>query len=229
MEKTDCDPFDAARSLTGSLKTKSRRRREDLKLLAASSPRVRATRNDLLPPLDLAYLLLEDLRMPVREVRKLDPVHVREVANSISTLGFCAPILVGKDNLVLDGAARVQAARLLDLGRAPCIRIEYLSEKEERVLRLAINRLGEKGEWNLDELKIEFEDLILADAPIEISGFTLDEIDQIVLGEVDDAVERGPLAPEPDAVAVARPAMFLRLGPTALSAAARPTLRPSSG
>jgi hypothetical protein len=114
MEKTDRDPFDAARSLTGSLKTKSRRRREDLKLLAASSPRVRATRNDLLPRLDLAYLLLEDLRMPVREVRKLDPAHVREVANSISALGFCAPILVGKDNLVLDGAVRVHAARLLD-------------------------------------------------------------------------------------------------------------------
>ena len=30
-------------------------------------------------------------------------------------------------------------------------------ENDQRVLRLAINRLGEKGEWNLDELKIEFE------------------------------------------------------------------------
>jgi ParB-like chromosome segregation protein Spo0J len=45
--------------------------------------------------------------MQAREVRKLDPAHVREVANSISALGFCAPILVGKDNLVLDGATRV--------------------------------------------------------------------------------------------------------------------------
>jgi hypothetical protein len=26
--------------------------------------------------------------------------------------------------------------------------------------------LGEKGEWNLDELKIEFQELILADGPI---------------------------------------------------------------
>ena len=43
---------------------------------------------------------------------------------------------------------------------------------EQRVLRLAVNRLAEKGEWNLDELKIEFEELILSDAPIEISGFS---------------------------------------------------------
>jgi hypothetical protein len=39
------------------------------------------------------------------------------------------------------------------------------------VLTLAVNRLGENGRWDLDELKIEFEELILADAPIEISGF----------------------------------------------------------
>jgi ParB-like chromosome segregation protein Spo0J len=74
--------------------------------------------------------------MPAREVRKLDPAHVREVANSIRALGFCAPILVRKNNLVLEGAARLQAARLLGLGRAPCVRLEHLSENEQRVMRL---------------------------------------------------------------------------------------------
>ena len=56
--------------------------------------------------------------------------------------------------------------------------MEHLSETDQSVLRLAVNRLGEKGEWSLDELKIEFEELILNDAPIEVSGFSLDEIDQ---------------------------------------------------
>ena len=53
-------------------------------------------------------------------------------------------------------------------------------------------------------VKVEFEELIFADAPIEVSGFTLDEIDHIVLGEVDEAIEEGPLAPEAGAIAVAR-------------------------
>ena len=44
-------------------------------------------------------------------------------------------------------------------------RIEHLNDAEQRVLRLAANRLGEKGEWNLDELKMEFEELLLTDAP----------------------------------------------------------------
>jgi DNA modification methylase len=182
---------------------------------AAGAPR--ALRNDLLPPLDLAYIPLENLRMPAREIRKLDPAHVREVANSIRALGFCAPILVGKNNLVLDGAARVQGARLLGLDRAPCVRIEHLSENDQRVLRLAVNRLGETGQWNLDELKLEFEELILADAPIEISGFAPGEIDQIVLGEATEAVEQGPLAPEVDAIAVARLGDVFQLGPHRLA------------
>jgi hypothetical protein len=46
-------------------------------------------------------------------------------------------------------------------------------------------------------------ELILTDAPIEISGFSLDQIDQIILGDGEGA-EKGPLAPESDLVAVAR-------------------------
>ena len=30
----------------------------------------------------------------------------------------------------------------------------------------------EKGQWDLEALKIEFEELILFDAPIEITGFS---------------------------------------------------------
>ena len=134
-------------------------------------------------------------------------------------------MIVGKDNIVIDGAIRVEAARLLGLGRAPCVRIDHLSEDEQRVLRLAVNRLAEKGQWNLDQLKIELEELILTDAPIEIAGFAPDEIDQIVLGEAGNIPEEGPLAPEPDAIAVACAGDFLSSDLIALSAAARPTLK----
>ena len=73
----------------------------------------------------------------------------------------------------------------MGLDRLPCVRIEHLSPDEQRVLRLAVNRLAEKGEWNLDALKIEFEELICADAPIEITGFSPAEIDHVILGDAD--------------------------------------------
>ena len=44
--------------------------------------------------------------------------------------------------------------------------------ERQSIRRLAVNRLAEKGQWDLDALKIEFEELILLDAPIEITGFS---------------------------------------------------------
>ena len=213
MTRIDPNPLAIERSFKETLKGKSRRRREDLARLAAPAAAARALRNDVLPHLGIVYVPLDDLHSPARKVRARDPAHMREVAGTISALGFCVPILIGKNNLVIDGEARLEAAKLLGLDRAPCVRIGHLSEDEQRVSRLAANRLGEKGQWNLDELKIEFEELILADAPIEISGFSLDEIDQIVIGDELDVAEQGPLEPDPRAAAVARLGDHFQLGP----------------
>jgi hypothetical protein len=81
------------------------------------------------------------------------------------------------------------------------------------VLRLAINRLAEKGEWNLDALKIEFEQLIVTDAPIEITGFSPAEIDQVILGDAAEGLEQGPVEPEPCATAIAKIGDIFQLGP----------------
>ena len=99
------------------------------------------------------------------------------------------------------------------LASVPCIAITHLSDQEQRVLRLALNRLAEKGDWDLDELKIEFEELRLLEAPIELSGFALDEIDQIVICGEGDEIEASPLEPNADTVAIARVGDAFQLGP----------------
>ncbi len=138
---------------------------------------------------------------------------MREIAAAITELGFCDPILIGKENVVLDGEARLEAAKLHGLDRIPCIQVGHLNEKEQRVLRLAVNRLAEKGDWDLNQLRIEFEELIIEEAPIEISGFTPDEIDQIIIEDEVEAVEQGPLGPDESAVAIARAGDVFELGP----------------
>ena len=125
---------------------------------------------------------------------------VRSPMRSRRSASAC-PCLSAKDNVVINGEVAIAAARLLGLERVPCIRIGHLTESEQRVLRLAVNRLAEKGQWDLEALKIEFNELILDDAPIEISGFAPDEIDTIVTLDPVNGVERGPLAPEPGAAA----------------------------
>ncbi len=205
-------PASQVRDLSKKLTAKGRRRREGLAHLASTPSSSAVRRNDILPKLDLVALPIGDLRSTPNKTRKLDPAHVREIATAIATFGFSAPVLVGNGCTIIDGEARVEAARQLGLDRVPCIRAGHLTEIEQRTLRLAINRLGEKGEWDLDVLKIEFKEMLDLDTPVEVTGFTLDEIDQILLGEEAQGIETGPLAPEANTVAVARPGDVFELG-----------------
>ncbi len=76
-------------------------------------------RDDVSPQLELASVAPDDLRSLTRKIRKRDPARVRAVAGSISELGFCAPVLIAENNLVLDGEIRVKAAKLLGLTALP--------------------------------------------------------------------------------------------------------------
>ena len=129
-----------------------------------------------MPKIEIVYLPVDNLRPPERKTRKADPAHTGEVADSISRLGFCVPVLIEADNRLIDGNVRWEAARQLGLETIPFIRVQHLSKNELRALRLALNRLGEKGEWDVDELRLEIQELVTDDAPIEIIGFSGAEI-----------------------------------------------------
>lgn len=198
--------------LLSQLKSKSRRRRESFKRQADAEPLNRIARNDIAPGLELVQRTLTDLVIPERNVRALDQHQIRDIATSISNLGFCVPILIDQNNKVLDGISRIEAARSLGLSTIPCIVAGHLNPSEQRLLRLTLNRLQERGSWDLDTLKLEFEELILEEMPIEITGFTGIEVDQILLGDATTEPEDGPLAPPENQPAVARPGDVFILG-----------------
>jgi ParB-like chromosome segregation protein Spo0J len=175
-------------------------------------------RNDLVPLIQIESCPTDSLKSHGRQLRKSTPAHIDEVAQSIRRLGFNVPRLIGKGNVVIDGEIRLQAAKSLGLVSVPCIRVDHLDEVEQRLLRMAVNRLGENGSWDIAELKIEFNELIIIGAPIEISGFDADEIDEIIIGDdnVDeDAHEQSHVAdlPQPGGPAVARVGDLFQLGP----------------
>ena len=57
--------------------------------------------------------------------------------------------------------------------------VDDLDEAKLRLLRLALNRLGEESNWDVDALKLEFSDVleITSDIDLRISGFEMGEID----------------------------------------------------
>lgn len=171
------------------LAAEQRERREAARDAAEQQMRTPQPRNDLLPALEYVHLSLRDLRLPRRQVRKLEQRDVEELANTIRHFGFSAPILVGRDGSVVNGVARVEAARLLGLDKVPAIRVDHLTPDEEQALRLAMNRLGAKRPYDLPELRLEFETLLAANQPIHLLGFSKPEIDMVLSCEVKTARE----------------------------------------
>jgi DNA modification methylase len=213
MDNPMRNTLSSQQTLAEQLKAKGRRRRETLTRMAAPGAAPRPPRNDLLPALELVHLPPQDLIVPSRNVRAQDPARVREVAASISALGFCDPVLIDAGRMIIDGVTTVEASKLLGLPNIPCVVIPHLKPAERRLLRIALNRLQEKGAWDLDALKIEFQELIVEDMPIEITGFSGAEIDVITMDDDADAAETGPLAPLEGTSAVSRPGDIFLLGP----------------
>jgi DNA modification methylase len=109
--------------------------------------------------------------------------HTKEVARSLTAFGFCDPILITGDDQIVDGHVAVEAALQLGLASVPCVVVDHLTTDEIRVLRLTLNRLQEKGTWDLDALKLEFQDLLEIDVPPEVTGFEVPEIDLVLMDE----------------------------------------------
>lgn len=202
-------------ALTAALTERSRLRREKMNKLAAVEARSTAARNDLLPNLQVEYRKIDEVHPAPRQVRKITAAHKAEVREAIRHFGFVLPLLVDGNGEIIDGHARLAVARDLGLDSVPVISVEHLTPTEIKTLRLTVNRLAEKGEWDLDELRLEFAEIIDLGGPIEVSGFEIAEIDQI-LGSADDPTDsEADQIPQRDSIgpSTSRPGDLWLLGP----------------
>src|ERR1039457_5615685 len=84
------------------------------------------------------------------------PQQVAKVAASMREFGWTNPILLGADNDVLAGHARLLAARQLGMEEVPVIPLGHLSEAQRRALVIADNQLAISGaSWEEASLRLE--------------------------------------------------------------------------
>jgi len=122
---------------------------------------------------------VESLKPLGRETRKHPPSQIRKLQASIEQFGFVLPVVIDVDSRVIAGWGLAVAAKRLGLTEVPAVTIADLDEAKLRMLRLALNRLGEDSGWDLDALKLEFSDIleISSEIDLRISGFEMGEID----------------------------------------------------
>lgn len=156
------------------------------------------------------------LRAYDRNARSHSKKQIRALSKSIETFGFCVPVLIGDDNQIIAGHARVAAAALLGMPSVPAIRLSHLSEEKKRAYILADNRLAEMASWNKEMLAGELKGLVDVGFDIEVVGFETAQVDLIL----DEALEiSGDLTgPEddvpalPDSPPITRPGDIWVLG-----------------
>lgn len=102
---------------------------------------------------------------------------VRQIEGSIRRFGFTNPVLISDDDEIIAGHGRVLAARGLGMTEVPALRLSHLSPDERRAYVLADNKLALNAGWDQELLAIEFQALIDLGFDIELTGFSLAEVD----------------------------------------------------
>ena len=113
-----------------------------------------------------------------RNPRKNDHA-VDRVAAAIREFGFRVPVVAKSDGTVVDGHLRLKAAKKLGLASVPVLLADDMTEVQIKAFRISVNKMAELAEWDEELLKLEFDDLKLEDFNLELTGFTLDEIEAL--------------------------------------------------
>ncbi len=111
--------------------------------------------------------------------KKHSEKQITQIINSIKEFKFNNPILIDENNVLIAGHGRLIASQHLQIDKIPAIKLTHLSEAQKKAYRIADNKLTENGEWDLDLLKLEFEEIkdLNLDLNLDITGFDNQEID----------------------------------------------------
>src|SRR5579862_6130919 len=113
---------------------------------------------------------------------------VASIAASMREWGWTNPILVGADDDIIAGHARLLAAEKLGMKEVPVIVLRHLSPAQRRALVIADNQLAIEGAtWDEEALRIELAILHEEDYDLNLVGF--DDIELQRLLEAQDAAE----------------------------------------
>lgn len=190
-------PAQPAAGIKSALQEKSRSRRQAQRARTSCEESASRRRNDLVPSLRVDYLPIDAIRPADRRVRQSTASQAARIELSLKRFGICVPVLIDSDGRIVHGHVVWEAARRVGLATIPVIRIEHLNESERRALSIALNRLAETGDWDIEALKVEFEELIELDEDILATGFELAEVDALLLEEEIDSPEAEVLLPLP--------------------------------
>lgn len=119
-----------------------------------------------------------------RNARTHSDEQVSQIAASIKEWGWTTPVLVDEQGGIIAGHGRTLAAQRLKMKEVPVMVAKGWSDTKKRAYIIADNKLALNGGWDNEMLAMELEELSGAGFDVELTGYSLDEIAEL-MGEVE--------------------------------------------
>ncbi len=154
---------------------------------------------------------VDDLKPHPKNPRVHPDSAIEKLERSIKEFGWTNPILVSADGYILAGHARVKAAEKAGISEVPVIYLPLEGAKAEAYL-IADNRLQDETDWDYEKLKDLLQELDTGELDLELTGFDMDEIEELIaqLHVPEEIVEDE--VPEPPEEPITKPGDLWILG-----------------
>ena len=117
-----------------------------------------------------------------RNARIHSDAQIEQIAASIREYGFVNAMLIGPDNVIIAGHARLLAARRVSMSEVPVIVLAHLTDAQRRALVIADNQLALNAGWDEETLRAELAALAECGANLDLLGFDEQELERLVQG-----------------------------------------------
>ena len=138
--------------------------------------------------MEIIYKKVQDLIPYINNSRTHSEEQVNQIVASINEFGFTNPLLIDEKDNIIAGHGRLMASKKLGMEEVPCIVLKGLTEAQKKAYIIADNKMALNAGWDDELLKIELENLKELDFDLELTGFNVDELDDI-LGKNEEKVE----------------------------------------
>lgn len=132
---------------------------------------------------EMRLVPVEDLVPYVNNARTHSPEQIAKLRSSLREFGFVNPLIIDRQNNIIAGHGRLEAAKKERYTEVPCVYVDDLTETQKKAYILADNRMALDAGWDADLLKLELQELQAADFDLGLTGFDLAEIDTYTQAE----------------------------------------------
>lgn len=130
--------------------------------------------------MEIIYKKVDELIPYINNSRTHSEEQVNQICASINEFGFTNPLLIDEKDNIIAGHGRLLASKKLKMEEVPCIVLSGLTEAQKKAYIIADNKMALNAGWDDELLKIELENLKELDFDLDLTGFNVDELDDIL-------------------------------------------------